>query len=66
MREQLNSYQVAARYGVSASTIVRWRYLNYLPKPKREGRRLFWELETLKGWEAELAARHQSESEKVQ
>lgn len=50
MRERLTIYEVAALLGVSTATIYRWTNEGVLPRPERDGRRVFWNAQRMIGW----------------
>lgn len=53
MRERLTIYEVATLLGVSTATIYRWTNEGVLPRPDRDGRRVFWNAQRMVDWAAE-------------
>lgn len=50
MRERLTIYEVATLLGVSTATIYRWTNEGVLPRPERDGRRVFWNAQRMIAW----------------
>ena len=59
----LSLQQMATRFGVSRSTIVRAVSVNALPAPIRVGRLLKWPLHAVESWEREAFAEAQEQNQ---
>lgn len=53
MPERLTIYQLAQLLGVSTSTVYRWMYEGIIPRPQKDGHRIYWNAEQMIAWRAE-------------